>query len=131
MTHLLDGNVLIALIVDDHVHHRAAQRWFGSGRQFATTPMTQGTVLRFLVRRGVPAADALTVLNELAGRDEHEFWPDQLTYSEVDLRGVIGHRQVTDAYLGAMARARGGRVATFDGGLVALHGDVATLLGES
>lgn len=130
MTHLLDGSVLIALVVDDHVHYGAAQRWFGAGRPFATTPITQGTFLRFLVRRGVPAADALIVLDDLVGRDEHEFWPDDLGYADVSLRGVIGHRQVTDAYLAALARAHESRVATFDRGLAALHEDVATLLAE-
>ena len=130
MTHLLDGNVLIALTVDDHVHYRTAQQWFGSGREFATTPITQGTLLRFLVRRGVPAADALTVLNDIASHAEHEFWPDDVSYAEVNLRGVIGHRQVTDSYLAALARVHGGSVATFDRGLAALHPDAVTLLGE-
>jgi predicted nucleic acid-binding protein len=42
--------------------------------------------------------------------------------------GVIGHRQVTDAYLAALARQRGGRLATFDAGLAQLHPDVAQLV---
>jgi toxin-antitoxin system PIN domain toxin len=131
MTHLLDGNVLVALVVDDHVHYRVAQQWFGSGREFATSPTTQGTLVRFLVRRGVPATDALTVLNDVVRRDEHEFWPDDIAYPDVNVRRVIGHRQVTDAYLAALARARGGRVATFDRGLAAVHEDVATVLSDS
>jgi uncharacterized protein len=130
MTHLLDGSVLIALIVDDHVHHRTAQQWFGSGRQFATTPMTQGTLLRFLIRRGIAAANALGVLDDFTSRVDHVFWPDDVAYSEVSMRGVIGHRQVSDAYLAAVARVRGGQLATFDRGLAALHGEVVTLLGE-
>jgi hypothetical protein len=36
----------------------------------------------------------------------------------------MGHRQVTDAYLAALARHHGGRPVTFDKGLVALHPDV-------
>jgi len=28
VTVLLDANVLIALLVDDHVHHEAAENWF-------------------------------------------------------------------------------------------------------
>jgi predicted nucleic acid-binding protein len=28
--HLLDGNVLVALVSHAHVHHVAAQRWFAS-----------------------------------------------------------------------------------------------------
>lgn len=128
MRHLLDGNVVVALVVDDHVHHAAAQRWFGAGRDFATTPITQGTLLRFLLRVDVPAADALAVLDGLCSRHDHEFWADHLGYTDVDLRGVVGHRQVTDAYLASLARAKGGRIATFDEGLAALHPDTVTLL---
>jgi hypothetical protein len=40
----------------------------------------------------------------------------------------MGHRQVTDAYLAALARRRQGRLATLDKGLAALHPDVAELL---
>jgi hypothetical protein len=35
---------------------------------------------------------------------------------------------VTDAYLANQARRRGGKVATLDKGLAALHPDVATLV---
>jgi toxin-antitoxin system PIN domain toxin len=127
---LLDGNVLVALVVDDHVHHAMAEVWFGTGREFATSPTTQGTLLRFLIRGGVSAADSMTVLEELTSRSEHEFWRDGIAYSDVPLRGVVGHRQVTDAYLAAIARDNGGSVATFDRGLAALHPDVVTLLGD-
>jgi predicted nucleic acid-binding protein len=44
--------------------------------------------------------------------------------------GVIGHRQVTDAYLAQLARANHGRLATFDRGLAALHTDIAELIPE-
>ncbi len=44
------------------------------------------------------------------------------------LLGVIGHRQVTDAYLVALARHHGGRVATLDKGLAALQGEHVFLL---
>jgi predicted nucleic acid-binding protein len=44
--------------------------------------------------------------------------------------GVIGHRQVTDAYLAQLARQHNARLATFDAGLAALHSDVADLIPE-
>jgi predicted nucleic acid-binding protein len=40
----------------------------------------------------------------------------------------MGHRQVTDAYLTQLARARDGRVATFDRGFAALHKDIAEIV---
>jgi toxin-antitoxin system PIN domain toxin len=126
---LLDGNVLVALAVMDHVHHDAAERWFaGQTSPFATTPITQATLLRLLVRQGVTAPVALTVLEGIAGDIRHVFWPDDRPYDRATLRGVLGHRQVTDAYLAALARGRGGRLASFDQGLAATHADVVDLL---
>lgn len=53
MTVLLDAKVLIALLVADHIHHDAAEVWFGGmGTGFATCPITQGSLLRLLVREG-------------------------------------------------------------------------------
>ncbi len=124
---LLDGNVLVALVVDTHVHHAAAQTWFSaSAAPFATCPITQGTLLRLLMRlAGMDAGAAVRVLAALAAHPRHRFWSDAIGYAAVDLIGVIGHRQVTDAYLAALARHHAGRLVTFDGGLAALHTDVA------
>lgn len=41
---------------------------------------------------------------------------------------MIGHRQVTDAYLAQLARENSGRLATFDKALAQLHDDVTELL---
>ena len=127
---LLDGNVLVALVIDGHVHHAAAQAWFSaSGAPFATCPITQGTLLRLLMRLAAMDAGAATgVLAALVAHPRHHFWPDAIGYAAVNLAGVIGHRQVTDAYLAALARHHGGRLVTFDGGLAALHTDVALSL---
>lgn len=127
MTHLLDANVLVALCAADHVHHDLTAAWFARTREpFATSPITQGSALRFLLREGLDATGALEVLGSVTGHQRHEFWPDEAPFSADMLRGVIGHRQVTDAYLADQARQRGERVATLDKGLVALHADVAT-----
>jgi uncharacterized protein len=129
---LLDGNVLVALAVADHVHHDAAIRWFGAGDgPFATSPITQGTLVRFLVRQGLDAADALATLDAICAHGRHVFWPDDRPYDAVALRGVIGHRQVTDGYLAASSRARRGRLATFDKGLAITHADVVVLLPDA
>jgi predicted nucleic acid-binding protein len=58
----------------------------------------------------------------------HEFWPDDLDYRDVPLHGVVGHRQVTDTYLAAMARKRSGALVTLDRGLAEMHSDVAVLI---
>ena len=129
MTVLLDSNVLIALVVDDHVHHDAAEAWFiDMAESFATCPVTQGAVVRLVLRQGGAAHQAVRVLVGITSQDAHHFWPDDLAYGEVAMTGVIGHRQVTDAYLAASARRRGGRLATFDQGLAAMHPDISTLV---
>lgn len=127
---LLDGNVLVALVTSTHVHHKAAQAWFaGSDQPFATCPITQGTLLRLLMHLGsMTAQDALAVLAAIASHARHRFWADDLDYAKVSFRGVLGHRQVTDAYLASLARRHRGQIVTFDGGLAALHADVALAL---
>jgi toxin-antitoxin system PIN domain toxin len=129
MTALLDANLLIALAVADHVHHDAAETWFaGHTGGFATCPITQGSLVRLLVREGQPTANALDVVTRLGAHERHEFWPDSLPYSRVGAKGVIGHRQVTDAYLAQLARSHHGRLATFDQGLAATHPDVVDIV---
>ena len=129
MTVLLGANVLTALTVTEHVHHDLIEDWFIQRPEpFATCPVTQGALVRFLLRGGATARDAGDVVRGLSAADQHEFWPDHLGYDAIDLRGVVGHKQVTDAYLAGLARSRGGRLATLDQALALLHEDVALLL---
>ncbi|MGH3656485.1 MAG: TA system VapC family ribonuclease toxin [Micromonosporaceae bacterium] len=129
MIQLLDSNLLIALLVVDHVHYRSARTWLiESSDPIATCPITQGSLVRELLRTGVPATDATAVLAGLTGHQRHEFLPDDIGYHAVPMRGVLGHRQVTDAYLAQLARHHHARLATFDKGLAALHDDVAVLV---
>jgi hypothetical protein len=126
---LLDANVLIALLVSDHVHHQPAEQWLvGTRGSFATCPITEGSLVRLLIREGQPADTANAILAALAADPRHEFWPDTASYRDVPVNGIIGHRQVTDAYLAHLARTHPGRLATFDAGLAKLHPDVADLV---
>lgn len=128
-TFLADGNVLIALTVADHVHHAITIGWFETtDAALATCPITEGTLLRFLVREGQLAPDAVAVLEALRAQPWHQFWPASLPYRREQLGGVIGHRQITDAYLVALASERGEQLVTLDRGLAALHGDRVHLL---
>ena len=129
MTALLDANVLIALVVAEHVHHDAAAEWlstFDAG--FATCPITQGSLVRFLVRTGQSAAAARDVVGAIEDAKRHEFWPDSISFADVEVGGVVGHRQITDAYLAQLARTRSEKLATLDSGLAHLHSDVALLV---
>ncbi len=129
--YLLDGNVLVALADQAHVHHEIVLRWFVAGKvRFATCPITQGTLIRMLVRFQAVASvkDAVMFLKKFSDHPAHSFWPDNLSYEAISWRGVLGQRQVTDAYLVALALHNGGRLATLDQGLAALHADDAVLL---
>lgn len=126
---LLDTNVLIALVDPAHVHHEAVHRWFArAGRKrFATCPITENGFLRIVGHPrypnspGPPSAVA-PALAALRAQPGHEFWPDAISLadeSRVDAARLSGHAQVTDAYLLALAVARGGRLASLDRRLVA------------
>jgi len=126
---LLDGNVLVAASVENHVHAAATRLWLvDHDGSIATTPITQGTLLRHLLREGLSANEALSILEVVVAQARHQFWPDDTPFGRSTLRGVIGHRQVTDAYLAEQARTRSGRLMTFDRGLAATHPDVAELI---
>ncbi len=128
---LLDGNVLIALADAAHVHHEHAVAWFTSNDvPFATCPITQGTLLRMLMRsQAVPTVEAADrVLRQFIVHPRHRFWPDTLSYADISWKAVLGHRQVTDAYLAALARHHHGGLLTFDQGLAATHADVVELV---
>ena len=59
MTVLLDANVLVALLVEDHVHHGAAENWFvDMSGNFATCPITKAAWYGPLIREGQPASAA-------------------------------------------------------------------------
>ncbi len=76
MTVPLDGNVLIALTVEDHLHHPQAESWLAAKGQveFATTPLTQGTFLRLLIRNSIRATDAISLLTRMTVDLRHTFW---------------------------------------------------------
>ena len=129
---LLDANVLIALVVEEHVHHGQAEAWFvASGHSFATCPITQGSLMRLLIREGQSAEAARSVLQEITANPQHEFWPDNASYHNIPITGIVGHRQVTDAYLAHLARSYSARLVTFDQALAKIHPDVADLIPSS
>ena len=116
---LLDANVLIAIIDQQHEHHTAAVDWFVAlgDRSAITCPTVENACLRYLIRTGVPAADAHAVLTGVKADPRFTFAPEVSTMSKASLHGVIGFRQVTDVYLCQIAAEEDAVLATFDGGL--------------
>ena len=131
MIFLLDGNVLVALSLRSHLHHHAAHAWFrAKKREFATCASTEGTLLRVLMgpHAELTAVEAWAVLAHIRSLDGHHFWSDAPSYLEVPTKGIVGHRQVTDAFLAQLARQYGGKVATFDVGFARLQPDATELI---
>ena len=99
MTWLLDGNVLVALVVESHVHHDRAHHWFGALRpdRFATCILTQGTLLRVHMRSAADrsAAAAWRALKAVAKHPQHDWWDDRLDFLDVPHR----HLQVPPAFI--------------------------------
>ena len=127
-TFLLDANVLIALTVADHEHHERATAWITSIGQFAVCPVVEGALIRFLLRIGESIDTASAVLSGVRATAWCEFWSDSVSYADIDVSTIRGHRQVTDSYLAALAGKRGGRLATFDAALAARHPKNCTLV---
>ena len=82
-----------------------------------------GRVAAFYAAR---ASAGLIVTGGMAPNREGGVFPGAAgLFTDAD---IANHRQVTDAYLAALARARGARLATLDRGLAAAHPDVAVLV---
>jgi toxin-antitoxin system PIN domain toxin len=120
---LLDVNVLIALLDAGHLHHGLASAWLGDHQRhgWASCPITQNGCVRILSQPGysnpLPTAEVIARLAEAAHHARHEFWPDATSLLDAqvfDRQRLLGPRQVTDAYLLALAVDRGGRFVTFD-----------------
>jgi toxin-antitoxin system PIN domain toxin len=127
--YLLDTNVLIALAWPNHVHHAEATAWFErkAASGFRTCPITQTGFVRIssspsFTANAVNPAEAFALLDRITRLPGHGFWPDDL--SAVDAfapRPLLStHRQVTDAYLLALAAAHEGVLATLDRGILSV-----------
>ena len=130
MTHLLDGNVLVALALRDHPHRDRCLRWFAEIRSFATCPVTEGTLLRVHMQHAEDksAAAAWRTLETYRRHPKHVFWQENFSYTEIDPTRLTGHRQVTDAWLADLARRKGGKLATLDEALSALWPESTVLI---
>jgi uncharacterized protein len=123
MRALLDINVLIALLDEDHAMHREAGHWFAANadRGWATCPITQNGCLRIMAHPGypnpLPVAAIAERLREAIATPEHELWADDVSTLDgrvADPARIHGPRQVTDVYLLALAVRHGGRFVSFD-----------------
>ena len=127
MRALLDVNVLVALLDSAHLHHREATRWLAANvrKGWASCPLTQNGCVRILslpaYRNSQPPVAVAERLGDATADASHEFWPDSVSLLETgrfQWDHVLTSRQITDAYLLALAVARGGRLVTLDRGII-------------
>lgn len=123
-TALLDVNVLVALVWDQHVHHISAHENFEKLTAWATTPVTELGLVRVLltpaaVGREVLPVEATGLLRALRGVNGWTWMPDDASFANpaVDLRVLMGRRQVTDLHLVDLAKANNAQLMTFDAAL--------------
>ena len=128
---LLDVNVLLALAWPEHPHHQRAISWFVEHSQegIRTCAITQLGFVRISSISATPGMaasieEATEQLKQLELLEAHAFWNCPVTWTEVwRAHGPFrGHRQITEAYLVALAAAHHGRLVTFDRGLALLPG---------
>jgi hypothetical protein len=110
-----------------------AHRWFADGIEasWATCSLTQIGFVRILSnpafsRDALSPIEATALLASNLRHRGHQYWNDSLQLPAA-VRGLEarlqGHRQVTDAYLLALAHRNKGFLATFDRGAGLLAGD--------
>lgn len=136
MRHLLDVNVWVALLDEAHVFHAQALGFIERRKlQIATCALVENGVIRVLnlpaySRLGPVGFESVSrKLAEICSALDHEFWSDDVslrTPGLVNWPRVLGHQQITDVYLLALAVAHGGCLVTLDHGVA-----VSTVVGAS
>ena len=127
---LLDVNVLIALLWPAHQAHARAQQWFAQrgAKGWATCAITQAGFVRIVSNpafadRAVSPRDAVKVLQGSLSHSGHRFWTDDIGFEAATAycgRRLVGHQQVTEAYLLGLAIHKKGKLATLDHSLKSL-----------
>ena len=125
---LLDANLLIALTHASHIHHGEAHAWLEQvdKRRWATCALTQLAFVRLtsnprVVGETITPPQAMQALASMTAHPQHEYWtdaPEPLQVPTLASAALVGHRQVTDAYLLGLAALRGQCLATLDRGLL-------------
>jgi uncharacterized protein len=126
--YLVDVNLLIARLFEDHEHHLPAVEWFDlPDLQWALCSWTEAGFLRYATRPGrLSMSEATGVLDDMArhaGFSYHPVAHSWGTLTKPFFQRLHGHRQITDAYLLGTAIHDGIMLATFDRGILHLAGE--------
>ena len=125
MKSLLDVNVLIALLDENHPEHVRVKQWFDGNlnQGWVTCPLTENGCVRILSQPRYPNSISVTEAAERLRAAKttlpyHEFVAADISLfaedASVDIRLLSGHRQLTDIYLLALAVRHDLRFVTLD-----------------
>jgi toxin-antitoxin system PIN domain toxin len=130
LSHLLDVNALIALGWTQHEHHETMARWFRAHARdgWATCAFTQAAFVRVIAQpafsgQAIGIGEIVELLLRNTSHPKHRLVPLDFGFEQVIGRctgGLLGHRQVTDAWLLALAIRHGMKLLTFDSGVAQL-----------
>ena len=130
--YLLDLNALVFLADTDSPHYPAAQNWFdAAGREdWGVCPLTEAGFVRVTTNPAYGGAtrtiaQATAILAAFAAFPGYRYWPISESWSAVTApfaTRLLGHQQVTDAYLLGLAVKHNGTLVTFDRGVKYLAG---------
>jgi uncharacterized protein len=128
--HLLDANALIALGWPAHEHHGRMLDWFARHARagWATTAFTQAAFVRVLAQpavagRHVAVDEIAELLLRNTSHPRHMLLALDFGFEQVlgwCSGGVVGHRQIADAWQLAAAARHGAKLLTFDHGVAQL-----------
>jgi toxin-antitoxin system PIN domain toxin len=119
--YLLDVNVLIALTDEGHVHNHTVIKWFNTpGLDWGRCAFSEAGFFRISVNPklgGLTFEDANNILATLTKRHGYRYWPITTDWAELVApfrERVLGHQQVTDAWLLGLAIKEDGILVTLD-----------------
>ena len=123
-SYLLDLNSLIALADPDHEHHHAMQAWFQTTGKtdWGVCPLTEAGFVRVTTNPAYRPASrtilqATAVLADFASSPGYRYWVISEPWAALTVpffARLLGHQQVTDAYLLGLAVRENGILVTFD-----------------
>ena len=130
--YLLDLNALIFLGDTESPHYAAIHHWFDtSGKEdWGVCPLTEAGFVRVTTNPAYggacrTVAQATAILAAFAAYPGYRYWPISESWSVLTASfsaRLLGHQQVTDAYLLGLAVKHEGVLVTFDRGIRYLAG---------
>jgi toxin-antitoxin system PIN domain toxin len=130
VSHLLDANALIALGWPTHEHHPRMISWFRQNARagWASTALTHSAFIRIVSQpafsgRAIAIGEVAELLLRNTAHPQHPLVALDFGFADVlgaCTGGILGHRQIIDAWLLTAAVRSGMKLLTFDAGITRL-----------